>query len=76
MSTYNQLIHLYRQKMKEKELPPETVKAFLFELCNDHDVNLYMEIDREMNQEVKDLFVSGMERILKGEPMNYVLGYS
>lgn len=76
MSTYNQLIHLYRQKMKEKELPPETVKAFLFELCNDHDVNLYMDIDREMNQEVKDLFVSGMERILKGEPMNYVLGYS
>ena len=76
MSTYNQLIHLYRRKMIEKELPPETVKAFLFELCNDCGVNLYMEIDREMKKEVEDLFVSGMERILKGEPMNYVLGYS
>ncbi len=76
MSTYNQLIHLYRRKMMEKELPPETVKAFLFELCSDHDVNLYMDIDREMKKEVEDLFVAGMERILKGEPMNYVLGYS
>ena len=76
MSTYNQLIHLYRQKMKEKELPPETVKAFLFELCNDYGVNLYMDIDKEMKKEVEDAFVSGMERILKGEPMNYVLGYS
>ena len=76
MSTYNQLIHAYRQKMREKELPPETVKAFLFELCNDNGVNLYMDIDKEMNAEVEQLFVSGMERILKGEPMNYVLGYS
>ncbi|MBQ1899692.1 MAG: peptide chain release factor N(5)-glutamine methyltransferase [Erysipelotrichaceae bacterium] len=76
MNTYNQLIHEYRKLFKEKGLPPETVKAFLFELCNDHDVNLYLDIDKPMKKEVYDLFVSGMERIMNNEPMNYVLGYS
>ncbi len=76
MKTYNQLIHEYRKIFKEKELPPETVKAFLFELCNDHKVNLYLDIDKEVNPAVYELFTKGMERIMNNEPMNYVLGYS
>ena len=76
MKTYNQLIHEYRKIFKEKELPPETVKAFLFELCNDHKVNLYLDIDKEANPDVYELFTKGMERIMNNEPMNYVLGYS
>jgi release factor glutamine methyltransferase len=76
MKTYNQLIHEYRKIFKEKELPPETVKAFLFELCNDHKVNLYLDIDKEANPNVYELFTKGMERIMNNEPMNYVLGYS
>ena len=76
MKTYNQLIHEYRKIFKEKELPPETVKAFLFELCNDHKVNLYLDIDKEVNPDVYELFTKGMERIMNNEPMSYVLGYS
>lgn len=76
MKTYNQLIHEYRKIFKEKELPPETVKAFLFELCNDRKVNLYLDIDKEVNPDVYELFTKGMERIMNNEPMNYVLGYS
>ncbi|MCR4634554.1 MAG: peptide chain release factor N(5)-glutamine methyltransferase [Erysipelotrichaceae bacterium] len=76
MNTYNELIHQYRKLFKEKGLPPETVKAFLFELCNDHKINLYLDIDKPMDEEVYELFVSGMERIMNNEPMNYVLGYS
>ena len=76
MKTYNQLIHEYRKIFKEKELPPETVKAFLFELCNDHKVNLYLDIDKEVNPDVYELFTKGMKRIMNNEPMNYVLGYS
>ena len=64
MNTYNQLIHEYRKLFKEKGLPPETVKAFLFELCNDHDVNLYLDIDKPMKKEVYDLFVRGRPCIL------------
>ena len=76
MSTYNELIHLYRKKCNERQLPPETVKAFLFELCNDYHINLYLDIDKEVDENLLPVFEEGMERILNNEPMNYVLGYS
>ena len=76
MSTYNQLIHEYRKQFKEKALPVETVKAFLFELCNEYNVNLYLELDNEVKEEILDKFNKGIKRIMNNEPMNYVLGYS
>ncbi len=76
MNTYNELIHQYRKLFKEKGLPPETVKAFLFELCNDYDVDLYMDIDKPVDERVYDAFMKGVVRLLNNEPMNYVLGYS
>ncbi len=76
MSTYNQLIHEYRKQFSEKGLSPETVKAFLFELCNDHGVNLYLDLDKEVDERVMKEFEPGIARLLENEPMNYVLGYS
>ena len=76
MSTYNQLIHQYRKQFMEKGLSPELVKAFLFELCNDHKTNLYLELDKEADKEVQKEFEKGVVRLMNNEPMNYVLGYS
>jgi len=76
MSTYNQLIHKYRSDFYEKGLSPETVKAFIFELCNELDINLYLDLDKEVDQRVADKFEKGVERLLNNEPLNYVLGYS
>ena len=76
MSTYNQLIHQYKKIFVEKGLSPELVKAFLFELCNDHQVNLYLNIDHEVDQDIMKEFSKGIVRLMNNEPMNYVLGYS
>ena len=76
MSTYNQLIHQYKRIFVEKGLSPELVKAFLFELCSDHQVNLYLNIDKEVDEEVMKKFSEGIVRLMNNEPMNYVLGYS
>ena len=76
MSTYNQLIHKYRSDFYEKGLSPETVKAFIFELCNEFDINLYLDLDKEADKRVADKFEKGVERLLNNEPLNYVLGYS
>ncbi len=76
MSTYNQLIHEYRNKFYDKGLSPETVKAFIFELCNEFDINLYLDLDKEADERVVDKFSKGIERLLNNEPLNYVLGYS
>ncbi|MBR2533604.1 MAG: peptide chain release factor N(5)-glutamine methyltransferase [Erysipelotrichaceae bacterium] len=76
MSTYNQLIHQYKRIFVEKGLSPELVKAFLFELCNDHKVNLYLNIDQEVDEDIMVEFSKGVVRLMNNEPMNYVLGYS
>ena len=76
MSTYNQLIHKYRKQLQDKGLSPELGKAFIFELCNDRNINLYLEMDNEVDKEIENKFEDGINRMLNNEPMNYVLGYS
>ena len=76
MSTYNELIHQYRKQFIDKGLSPEVVKAFIFELCNEYDINLYLDLDKQIDERVLDKFEKGIVRLLNNEPMNYVLGYS
>ena len=76
MATYNQLIHKHYKAFNEKGLSPNTLKAFIFELCNDEGINLYMEMDNEAKPIIEEKYEEGVVRMLNGEPMNYVLGYS
>ena len=76
MSTYNFLLHQYRKEFQEKELSVETLKLFLFELCNEQNVNLYLKLDEEALPSIEEKFHAGVKRLLKEEPLNYVLGYS
>lgn len=73
MSTYNDLLNKYRKAFNDDVT---TLRAFLFELCNDENIDLYMEKDNEANQKVVDKFEAGVKRLLNNEPLNYVLGYS
>ena len=76
MNTYNYLIHKYQKIFNENDLSLEMVKAFLFELCNEYNINLYIEMDNEVDERVLKRFNEGIERLINNEPMNYVLGYS
>lgn len=76
MSTNNQLIHKYSNELNKKGLSLEVSKAFIFELCNEFGINLYLDLDQEADPRLEARFEEGMKRILNDEPMNYVLGYS
>ena len=76
MTTYNQLLHKYYPLFKEKDLPLETLKVFLFELCNEENVDMFMELDNEVNKNILDKYEAGIKRLLEEEPLNYVLGYT
>ncbi|MDD6498217.1 MAG: peptide chain release factor N(5)-glutamine methyltransferase [Solobacterium sp.] len=71
MTSYNDLLYRYK-----KELDLNTLRAFLFELCNDENINLYLEKDNEARKSIVDKYESGVKRLIEGEPLNYVLGYS
>ncbi len=76
MSSYNKLLHTYTKEFDEKGISLETVKLFLFELCNENKVNLYLDLDKEALPVIEERFREGVKRILDGEPLNYVLGYT
>ena len=69
-------MHKYNDRLNEVGLSLEIGKAFLLELCNDNEVNLYLDIDKNALEIIEKKFDEGMARILNDEPMNYVLGYS
>lgn len=71
MTSYNDLLYRYK-----KEMDLNTLRAFLFELCNDENINLYLEKDNEARKGIVDKYESGVKRLIEGEPLNYVLGYS
>lgn len=71
MTSYNDLLYRYN-----KEMDLNTLRAFLFELCNDENINLYLEKDNEARKSIVDKYESGVKRLIEGEPLNYVLGYS
>ena len=75
MKTYNNLLHMYKKEMALKDIPSETMKVFLFELCNERNIDLYLNLDNEASEEFIEVFNEGAKRILNHEPMNYVLGY-
>lgn len=72
MKSYNDLLNEYKKVFNDKE----TLRAFLFELCNEYDIDLYMEKDNEADPRVKERFVDGVYKLKDNEPLNYVLGYS
>ena len=72
MKTYNDLLNEYKKVFNDKE----TLRAFLFELCNEYNIDLFMEKDKEADQRVIDRFEEGVKRLANDEPLNYVLGYS
>ena len=71
MTSYNDLLYRYK-----KEMDLNTLRAFLFELCNDENINLYLEKDNEARKSIVDKYEWGVKRLIVGEPLNYVLGYS
>lgn len=76
MPTYSQCIHQARKALREKGLPEETASVFMVELTQLDRTDLYLHYDDEIPHEDYEKFTQGMERILKDEPMQYVLGFS
>ena len=74
--TFREAVRMYEKKCEACGVPEETVLAFLVELTNQERYNLYLHYEEEMPEEMMETFSSGMERILKQEPMAHVLGYS
>jgi release factor glutamine methyltransferase len=76
MTTFAKSVRHYEKLCEEKDVPAETVMAFLVELSQRERYDLYLHYEEEMPTELEKEFDAGMARILQQEPMEHVLGYS
>ena len=72
----SEYVRKYEELCEARDIPPETVMAYLVEISQRERWNLYLHYEEEMPEELVPEFESGMERILNDEPMAHVLGYS
>ncbi len=75
MVTYRQLIKAAETKLEKIEAS-YLARLFMLELTREANLDLYLIEDDVVLDEIKATFDSGLKRLLKEEPLAYVLGYS
>ena len=76
MPSFRELIHASLPLLQQVQIPQETAQVFLLELSQKESYDLYLHYEEEVPAELAKQYQEGMARILKQEPMQYVLGYS
>lgn len=73
--TYHDLMIQGRNRLYEAGGLESQAQLLLSELCRKKDINLYLELDTEADQDIEKLYFDGISRMEKDEPLAYVLGY-
>jgi release factor glutamine methyltransferase len=76
VTTFAQAVRAYEKECRARDIPEETVMAYLVELSQQERYKLYQNYEEEMPPKLAEAFAAGMKRILAGEPMDHVVGYS
>ncbi len=71
----SQLLRQAEKRLEASDIPGSYAKYVLNELMLSQNRNLYLEMDRELDIETKATFDRMMDRLVKDEPLAYVLGY-
>ncbi len=76
MVTFRECLKHYEIACNEAQVYQGAAMNYLLEISQKNRVDLYAEIDKEMPFELEQEYVCGMNRILRHEPVQHVLGYS
>lgn len=71
MLTYKDLIKNSKDKLEN----PDSSRYFLLELLREEGLDLYREYEEVASKDIETRFYKGLDRLIKGEPVDYVLGY-
>lgn len=75
MKTYNQLI-VDANKELIKITGFSEARYLMLEICQQHQVDLFKNLDNEANNDIAKEFEAGIKRLAKNEPVSHILGYS
>ena len=75
MSTYHSLINEGKERLYKAGQGEQAAQLFMVELCRQKDINLYISMDEEANEQIQTDYLEGIHLMENGEPLGYVLGY-
>lgn len=75
MKTYNQTI-VEANKELLKITGFSEARYLMLELAQQNNIDLYSNLDEEIDEKVAKLFSDGVKRLAKNEPVAHILGYS
>ena len=75
MSTYHSLINEGKERLYKADQGEQAAQLFMVELCRQKDINLYISMDEEADEQIQTDYLEGIHLMENGEPLGYVLGY-
>jgi len=75
MITYHHAIKEAEEKVSLSNASVSAVKLFMYELTQQNNIDLYMHYNEEADATIIDRFNTGIVRLMKDEPLAYILGY-
>lgn len=75
MKTYNQTI-IAANKELEQITGFSEARYLMLELCAQHSIDLFKNLDEPIEKEVAKKFSEGVKRLANNEPVAHILGYS
>ncbi len=75
MKTYSEVIN-QADKQLLAVFDFSEARYFMRELCENNEIDLYANLDNFIDEDISKVFQSGIERMLKDEPVAHILGYS
>ncbi len=73
--TYHALVNEGRKRLLKAGQGEQAAQLLMVELCSLKDINLYMVMDEEADEQIQTDYLEGIHLMEKGSPLGYVLGY-
>lgn len=75
MTTYHQIYNEGRRRLMDAGFSDQNALLLMNETCSHYGINLYMEMENEINPAVQTDYLEAVHEMEKGRPLAYVLGY-
>ena len=72
---YRDYIHEGKERLYKAGQGEQAAQLFMVELCRQKGINLYTDMDEEIDDEIRVDYLEGIHEMEKGKPLSYVLGY-
>ncbi len=73
--TFHELIMEGKERLFQAGQGEQAAHVLMVELCRKKDINLYMEMDQQVDADVRVDYLEAVHKMELGEPLGYVLGY-